>query len=244
MTSRNGLVFSLVLVTVLTVLAACGENVVEVPVEKVVEVEVPVEKVVEVEVPVEKVVERTVEVPVEKVVEVEVPVEKIVEVEKVVEVSIEKVVEVEVPVEKVVEVEVPVVKNLIVNNLQECSASYDDQVDYFPDKTEARYAKEWQVEYFNNYKVVTVDTDTSPDAQNLIRYVLVQCGTPGAGTFWGLGRDDGRRSARAALLGGRRRHFCSAGRAWSPRPADWSQHKDFRPQKLLPPGRGRSSNPG
>ena len=178
MTSRNGLVFSLVLVTVLTVLAACGENVVEVPVEKVVEVEVPVEKVVEVEVPVEKVVERTVEVPVEKVVEVEVPVEKIVEVEKVVEVPVEKVVEVEVPVEKVVEVEVPVVKNLIVNNLQECAASYDEQADYFPDKTEAQYAMEWQVEYFNNYKVVTVDTDTSPDAQNLIRYVLVQCGTP------------------------------------------------------------------
>ena len=40
------------------------------------------------------------------------------------------------------------------------------------------YAKEWHVEYFNSYKVVIVDTDTSPDAQNLIRYVLVQCGTP------------------------------------------------------------------
>ncbi|MYB48509.1 MAG: ABC transporter substrate-binding protein [Dehalococcoidia bacterium] len=142
MALRNGLVFSLVMVAVLAVLAACGETVVEVPVEKVVEVEVPVEKVVEVEVPVEKVVE------------------------------------VEVPVEKVVEVEVPVVKNLIVNNLQECAASYDQEVDYFPDKTEAQYAKEWWVEYFNNYKVVTVDTDRSPDAQNLIRYVLVQCGTP------------------------------------------------------------------
>ena len=68
------------------------------------------------------------------------------------------------PVERVVEVEVPVVKNLIVNNLQECAASYDPQVDYFPDKTEAQYAKEWQVEYFDNYKLVTVDTDTSPDA--------------------------------------------------------------------------------
>ncbi|MXY21463.1 MAG: ABC transporter substrate-binding protein [Dehalococcoidia bacterium] len=132
MALRNGLVFSLVMVAVLAVLAACGETVVEVPVEKVVEVEVPVEKVVEVEV----------------------------------------------PVEKVVEIEVPVVKNLIVNNLQECVTSYDQQTDYFPDKTEAQYAREWWVEYFDNYKVVTVDTDRSPDAQNLIRYVLVQCGTP------------------------------------------------------------------
>ncbi len=180
MTSRNAWVSSLVLLILVVAMVACGENIVEVPVEKVVEVEVPVEKVVEVEVPIEKVVEvevpveKVVEVSVEKVVEVEVPVEKVVEVE----VPVEKVVEVEVPVEKVVEVEVPVVKNLIVNNLQECAASYDHEVDYFPDKTEAQYAKEWWVEYFNNYKVVTVDTDTSPDVQNLIRYVLVQCGTP------------------------------------------------------------------
>ena len=110
----------------------------------------------------ERVVEVTVEVPVDRVVEREVPVERVVERE--------------VPVE--VEIEVPVVKNLVVNNLQECAASYDQETDYFPDKTEAQYAKEWEVEYFNNYKVLTVDTDTSPDAQNLIQYVLVQCGTP------------------------------------------------------------------
>ena len=114
------------------------------------------ERVVEVEVPVERIVE------VEKEVPVEVPVDRVVEVEK------------EVPVE----VQVPVVKNLIVNNLQQCTDTYEEETDYFPDKTEAQYAKEWQVEYFDNYKVVTVDTDTSPDAQNLIRYVLVQCGTP------------------------------------------------------------------
>ena len=98
----------------------------------------------------------------ERVVEVEVPVERIVEVVK------------EVPVE----VQVPVVKNLIVNNLQECADTYEEGTDYFPDKTQAQYAKEWQVEYFNNYKVLTVDTDDSPDVQNNIRYVLVQCGTP------------------------------------------------------------------
>ena len=177
-TSRIAWVAPLSLLVLVMAMVACGENVVEVPVEKVVEVEVPVEveRVVEVEVPVDRVVE--VEVPVEKVVEVEVPVEveKVVEVE--VPVEVEKVVEVEVPVEKVVEVEIPVVKNLIVNNLQDCVASYDPDTDYFPDKTEAEYAKEWQVEYFNNYKLVTVDTDTSPDVQDLVRYVLVQCGTP------------------------------------------------------------------
>ena len=124
----------------------------------------------------EKVVERTVEVPVERTVEV--PVERTVEVpvERTVEVPVERIVEV--PVERTVEVQVPVVKNLIVDNLQECAASYDQETDYFPDKTEAQYAKEWQVEYFNNYKVLTVDTDTSPDVQSNIRYVLVQCGTP------------------------------------------------------------------
>ena len=107
---------------------------------------------------------------------VEVPVDRVVEREVTVEVPVDRVVEREVPVE--VEIEVPVVKNLVVNNLQECAPSYDEETDYFPDKTEAQYAKEWEVEYFNNYKVVTVDTDTSPDAQNLIQYFLVQCGTP------------------------------------------------------------------
>ncbi len=168
------------LLLALAALLACSERVVEhtveVPVDRVVEqtVEVPVDRVVEqtVEVPVDRVVE--VEVPVDRVVEVEVPVDRVVEVE----VPVDRIVEVEVPVDRVVEVEVPVVKDLIVNNLQDCAASYDQETDYFPDKTEARYAKEWQVEYFNNYKVLTVDTDTAPDVQNNISYVLVQCGTP------------------------------------------------------------------
>mgnify|MGYP004643962629 CR=1 FL=1 len=66
-------------------------------------VEVPVEKIIEKEVPVEKIVERIVEVPVEKIVEKEVPVEKVVE--KIVEVPVEKIVEKEVPVEKIVYVD-------------------------------------------------------------------------------------------------------------------------------------------
>ena len=151
MVSRGTWILFLVLSAVIASLVACGGDATESP-ERVVEVtvEVPVDRVVEKEVPVERVVER--EVPVERVVEKEVPVE--------------------------VEIEIPVVKNLVVNNLQECATSYDQETDYFPDKTEAQYAKEWEVEYFDNYKVITVDTDTSPDAQNLISYVLVQCGTP------------------------------------------------------------------
>ncbi|MDE7329174.1 MAG: hypothetical protein K2N57_05470, partial [Clostridia bacterium] len=91
---------------------AVEKQVVEKPVEKVVEkiVEKPIEKIVEV--PVEKIVEKKVEVPVEKIVEkiVEKPVEKIVEKEVVkevkVEVPVEKIVEkiVEKPVEKIVKV--------------------------------------------------------------------------------------------------------------------------------------------
>ena len=151
------------LLLALATILACGETVVERTVE------VPVERTVEVP------VERTVEVPVERTVEV--PVDRIVEVpvDRIVEVPVERTVEV--PVDRIVEVQVPVVKNLIVNNLQECAASYDPETDYFPDKTEAQYAQEWQVEYFNNYKVITVDTDTSSDGVNLVQYVLVQCGT-------------------------------------------------------------------
>ncbi len=77
-----------------------------------------------------------------------------------------------------VEVEVPVVRNSPVNNPLQCVTDYDPEVDYFPDKTEAEHALEWDVEYHSNYKVVTVDTDSSPETENLVRYVLVQCGTP------------------------------------------------------------------
>ena len=183
MATKNAWVLPLLLFALAAVLACAGrveertvEVPVEIPVERVVEKEVQV--VVPVEVPVERIVER--EIPIQ--VPVEVPVERVVEkgivVEVPVEVPVERIVEKEITVEVPVEVQVPVVKNLIVNNLQECATSYDQETDYFPDKTEAQYAKEWQVEYFNNYKVLTVDTDTSPDVQNNISYVLVQCGTP------------------------------------------------------------------
>ncbi|WWD10289.1 hypothetical protein V865_008424 [Kwoniella europaea PYCC6329] len=99
--------------------SANKERVIEVPVERIVEVEkiveVPVDRIVEV--PVEKIVEVEKVVEVEKIVEIPkiVQVEKIVEkeiqkivevpVEKIVEVTVEKIVEVEKPVDRIVEVE-------------------------------------------------------------------------------------------------------------------------------------------
>ncbi len=58
-----------------------------------------------------------------------------------------------------------------------CVETYDPDVDYFPDKTNLEYAEGWQIEYFDNYKVVTVLTPWQ-DADVRFQYVLVQCGTP------------------------------------------------------------------
>lgn len=66
----------------------------------------------------------------------------------------------------------------VTNNLQDCVTSYDLNTDYFPEKTEPKYAKEWQVRYEKHYKVVRVDLDTDPTKEDLETYVLVQCGTP------------------------------------------------------------------
>ncbi|MEO0596070.1 MAG: hypothetical protein AAF126_08185 [Chloroflexota bacterium] len=63
-----------------------------------------------------------------------------------------------------------------VNFTDECVAEYDADVDYFPDKAEVTDAENFAVEYFNNYKVVTV-TDAFAGADPFT-YVLVQCGTP------------------------------------------------------------------
>jgi iron complex transport system substrate-binding protein len=49
--------------------------------------------------------------------------------------------------------------------------------DLFVDQVSVEHAKEWSVTYGENYKVVTVDTDTGPDVAEET-YVLVQCGTP------------------------------------------------------------------
>lgn len=62
-------------------------------------------------------------------------------------------------------------------NLTEgCVTNYDLTVDYFPEKVTITDAVNFNVEYFNNYKVVTV-TNAFEGAEPFT-YVLVQCGTP------------------------------------------------------------------
>ncbi len=57
-----------------------------------------------------------------------------------------------------------------------CVDSYDANVDYFPDKVSVEYAHNFSVEYFNNYKLVSMLPWTGADSQ--MQYLLVQCGTP------------------------------------------------------------------
>lgn len=64
-------------------------------------------------------------------------------------------------------------------NLDACVQTYDAGADYFPHKVELSYTNGFEVDYFNNYKVVTV-TEPWPGAPEdaVFQYVLVQCGTP------------------------------------------------------------------
>lgn len=57
-----------------------------------------------------------------------------------------------------------------------CVQTFDPATDYFPAKTEVTDAQNFNVQYFNHYKVIEVQNafDTAP----LFVYVLVQCGTP------------------------------------------------------------------
>lgn len=58
-----------------------------------------------------------------------------------------------------------------------CVTDFDAETDYFPNKVSAEYATGFVVEYFNNYKIVTITTPF-PEATDPVSYVLVQCGTP------------------------------------------------------------------
>jgi iron complex transport system substrate-binding protein len=63
-------------------------------------------------------------------------------------------------------------------NLTEgCVTDYDPEIDYFPEKVTLSDSAGWTIEYFNNYKVITV-LNPWRDADVQFRYVLVQCGTP------------------------------------------------------------------
>jgi len=62
------------------------------------------------------------------------------------------------------------------NLTSECVTSYDDKTDYFPEKITVDAASGFTVDYYNNYKIVTVKTPWQGAKAPLV-YVLVQCGT-------------------------------------------------------------------
>jgi iron complex transport system substrate-binding protein len=58
-----------------------------------------------------------------------------------------------------------------------CAKPYDPDRDYFPAKTQIKYAKGFAVEYHKNYKLITILKPWA-NAKETFSYVLVQCGTP------------------------------------------------------------------
>ncbi|MCA9920240.1 MAG: ABC transporter substrate-binding protein, partial [Anaerolineales bacterium] len=72
----------------------------------------------------------------------------------------------------------PTAAPALTHNLTDgCVENYDESVDYFPVKTAVSHADGFTIEYFNNYKVVTVAAPWL-GAEDSATYVLVQCGTP------------------------------------------------------------------
>lgn len=63
------------------------------------------------------------------------------------------------------------------NVTEGCVTTFDASVDYFPEKSEIEYSEGYNIEYFNNYKVITVTTPWV-GAETPFTYALVQCGTP------------------------------------------------------------------
>ncbi len=63
------------------------------------------------------------------------------------------------------------------NLTESCAEGYAQNVDYFPEKAAVNSSEGFTIDYFNNYKVVTVKSPY-PGAEVAATYVLVQCGTP------------------------------------------------------------------
>jgi iron complex transport system substrate-binding protein len=71
-------------------------------------------------------------------------------------------------------------------NPQECvtDEAYEEGVDYFPEKAELTHAETFDIDYFDNYKVITVNTPwAGATDDDVFQYVLVQCGTPAPEDF-------------------------------------------------------------
>ncbi len=77
----------------------------------------------------------------------------------------------------VVSVVLPVAAQAPTANMTgECVQTFDEKTDYFPEKVTIDTASGFTVDYFNNYKIVTVKTPWQGATAPLV-YVLVQCGT-------------------------------------------------------------------
>ncbi len=63
------------------------------------------------------------------------------------------------------------------SNPAACVENYDEAAQYFPDTVQVDYAEGFSIDYYNNYKVVTVNSPWQGAVEPFI-YVLVQCGTP------------------------------------------------------------------
>jgi iron complex transport system substrate-binding protein len=72
---------------------------------------------------------------------------------------------------------VAVIEEPVANLTEGCVTDFDPAIDYFPEKVTLTHSEGWTIEYFNNYKVITV-LNPWRDADQQFRYVLVQCGTP------------------------------------------------------------------
>ena len=60
------------------------------------------------------------------------------------------------------------------SNLFECVTDYDASTDYFPEKVAPNDSQQWDIEYYNNYKILT--NKIANDGQGET-YLLYQCGT-------------------------------------------------------------------
>lgn len=70
-------------------------------------------------------------------------------------------------------------ETVLEENLTECVTAFDENVDYFPEKATLTHAETFTIEYFNNYKVISVTTPWyGAEETDAFQYVLVQCGTP------------------------------------------------------------------
>ena len=72
-------------------------------------------------------------------------------------------------------------------NGDNCCDNHDSAKDYFPHKAELQYAESFAIEYFDNYKLVTVHTPW-PGAEEAVQYLLIQRGTPAPDGYDGVQR--------------------------------------------------------